>query len=90
MLVDFWATWCGPCKLVAKALETVETDFAGKLTVVKVETDTCPGLVEKFGVYGLPTLLLFKDGEFVDGSKKEGALSKDKLKDYLAEFGVQP
>ena len=63
-------------------------EYKGTLKVVKVETDPNPKLVEKYAVYGLPTVILFKDGAPVDGSKKEGALSKQKLVAHIAEFGV--
>eukprot|EP00192_Tetraselmis_astigmatica_P015443 CAMPEP_0117667510 /NCGR_PEP_ID=MMETSP0804-20121206/11013_1 /TAXON_ID=1074897 /ORGANISM="Tetraselmis astigmatica, Strain CCMP880" /LENGTH=163 /DNA_ID=CAMNT_0005475257 /DNA_START=226 /DNA_END=717 /DNA_ORIENTATION=+ len=87
VLVDYWATWCGPCKLVAPMMDWVEKECPD-LKVVKVETDPNPSLVEKYKVYGLPTLMLFKDGEVVPGSHHEGAIAKKSLQAYLEENGV--
>jgi thioredoxin 1 len=83
VLVDFWASWCGPCKLISKIVEKAEGEYGDKLKVVKVECDGNPALVEKYSVYGLPTLIMFKDGVEVVGSKNEGAISYDKLKVWL-------
>ena len=67
MLVDFWATWCGPCKLISKVVEKAADEYpADKLKIVKIEVDPNPELVEKYEVYGLPTIVLFKDGEVVE------------------------
>eukprot|EP00899_Mesostigma_viride_P013893 jgi/Mesvir1/22504/Mv18535-RA.1 len=83
VLVDFWATWCGPCKLIAPLMGWVANEYAGKLKVVKVETDPNPSLVEKYKVYGLPTLIVFHKGAPVPGSHSEGAITKDKLKKFV-------
>lgn len=88
VLVDFWATWCGPCKLIDPFMKQVEEEFSDSLKVVKVEADPNPGLVEKYKVYGLPTLILFKDGNMVKGSLKEGAITKPMLLKYLEKYGI--
>ena len=66
VLVDFWATWCGPCVAIAPLLENLATEFEGKAKVVKVDIDRNPASPARYGVRGIPTLLLFKGGEVVD------------------------
>ncbi|KAK9809061.1 hypothetical protein WJX72_008730 [[Myrmecia] bisecta] len=88
VLVDFWASWCGPCKLIAPTMDWAQQEYAGNLKVVKVEADPNPSLVEKYKVYGLPTILLIKDGELVPGSPNEGAISKPQLIKWLEKHGV--
>ena len=90
VLIDFWATWCGPCKLISKVVEKAAPEYKGNLKIVKIETDPNPNLVEKYEVYGLPTLMVFKDGQPVKGSKREGAINLAKLKDYLQSHGISP
>ena len=65
-LVDFWAEWCGPCKALSPAIEQMADDFGGKLRVAKVDVDANPGIPGRFGIRGIPTVILFKDGTKVD------------------------
>ena len=83
-----WADWCGPCKLVAPLLPKVEAAAGGALKVVKMNADTAPTLVERYRVYGLPALLLFKDGALVPGAQREGAVGLAPLLEWVASFGV--
>jgi len=82
VLVDFWAEWCGPCKMIAPALEELATEFAGKLTVAKVNIDDNPMTPTNYAVRGIPTLILFKDGK--PAATQVGALPKSRLKEWLA------
>ncbi|MEM9456291.1 MAG: thioredoxin [Myxococcota bacterium] len=66
VLVDFWATWCGPCRAIAPHVEAIANDFSGRLKVVKIDIDANPDTPAKFGIRGIPTLLVFKGGEMVD------------------------
>lgn len=61
-LIDFWAVWCGPCRMIAPTIEELAQDYAGKATIAKVDVDEAPGLAEQFGVSSIPTLLVLKDG----------------------------
>ncbi|MBQ8654825.1 MAG: thioredoxin [Clostridia bacterium] len=81
VLVDFWATWCGPCRMLAPVVEQVSAENADKLTVGKVDVDNCPDLAMKFGVMSIPTLILFKDGQIVD--KRVGYQSKNQLDEMI-------
>jgi thioredoxin 1 len=81
VLVDFWAEWCGPCRMIAPFLEDLATDMAGKLTVAKVNIDENPQTPMKYGVRGIPTVLLFKGGQVA--ATKIGALPKSKLYEWV-------
>jgi len=81
VLVDFWADWCGPCNAIAPALEEIDDEYAGKLTVAKVNIDEHPLTANNYDVRGIPTLILFKDGKPV--STKVGAAPKSALKQWV-------
>lgn len=81
VLVDFWAEWCGPCKMVGPILEELAQEMKGKLIIAKVNVEENPKTPTDFGVRGIPTMILFKDGEPV--ATKVGALTKEKLKDWI-------
>ena len=77
LLVDFWAEWCGPCKMIAPVLEEIAADMGDKVTVAKINIDDNPNTPSKYGVRGIPTLMIFKDGEVA--STKVGALPKSQI-----------
>lgn len=81
VLVDFWAEWCGPCKMLSPVLEDVAGGYQGKLTIVKLNIDENPQTPGRYGVRGIPTLLLFKDGEVA--ATKVGALTKQQLTAFI-------
>ncbi len=81
VLVDFWAEWCGPCRQIAPALEDISKDMADKLTIAKVNIDENPVTPSKYGVRGIPTLMIFKGGQVV--ATKIGALPKSKLVEWV-------
>ena len=81
VLVDFWAEWCGPCKMIAPFLEDLAADKAGQLTVAKVNIDENPKSPTRYGVRGIPTMILFKGGKAV--ATKIGALPKSKLYEWV-------
>ncbi|GAD81402.1 thioredoxin TrxA [Vibrio ezurae] len=81
VLVDFWAEWCGPCKMIAPILNEISEEYAGQLTIGKLNIDHNPATPPKYGIRGIPTLLLFKDGNVA--ATKVGALSKTQLKEFL-------
>ena len=81
VLVDFWAEWCGPCKRIAPALEQLAGDLQGKITVAKINVDQNPQTPMKYGVRGIPTLILFKNGQVA--ATKLGELPKGKLIEWI-------
>jgi thioredoxin 1 len=81
ILVDFWAEWCGPCKQIAPALEELSQELGGKVTITKVNIDDNPQTPGKYGVRGIPTLMIFKNGQVA--ATKVGALPKSKLKEWI-------
>ena len=83
VLVDFWAEWCGPCRMMGPTIDTVADDFAGKVKVGKVDVDSNIGTAGRFQIRGIPTLLLFKGGKVVD--QKVGAIPKGELETMLNE-----
>jgi thioredoxin 1 len=80
-LVDFWAEWCGPCKMIAPILSEAADEYADKMSVVKLNVDQNPNIAQKFGIRSIPTLILFKDGAVQ--AQKLGAMSKSQLTEFL-------
>lgn len=81
VLVDFWAVWCGPCKMLSPLIDAVASEYAGKLVVAKMNVDENPQTPQKFGLRGIPALLLFKNGELT--AQKVGAMSRTQLKAFI-------
>lgn len=84
VIVDFWAPWCGPCKMVAPTLDKLAKEFAGQLLIAKVNTDENPEWAMQYGVQGIPTMLLVFDGKIVN--RQVGALPEPMLRDVVDEF----
>ena len=80
-LVDFWAEWCGPCRMIGPLVEELSTEYEGRAVVGKVNVDNCPNVSQQFGIRNIPTVLFFKNGEMVD--KQVGAVPKSALEEKL-------
>ncbi|PNG27048.1 thioredoxin TrxA [Methylocella silvestris] len=83
VVVDFWAEWCGPCKMIGPALEEIAEELKGKVTIAKLNVDENPGVAGAYGIRSIPTLMLFKDGKMT--STKVGAAPKGELKRWISE-----
>ncbi|MBS3800187.1 MAG: thioredoxin TrxA [Thioalkalivibrio sp.] len=81
VLVDYWAEWCGPCKMIAPILDEIAEEYAGKVKIAKLNIDENPSTPPKYGIRGIPTLMLFKDGDVE--ATKVGAVSKSQLTAFL-------
>ena len=84
VLVDFWAEWCGPCKMIAPILDEIAKEYGEKLKICKIDVDSNPDIAPKFGIRGIPTLIMFKDGNAE--STKVGAVSKSQLIEFVDEI----
>jgi thioredoxin 1 len=82
VVVDFWAEWCGPCRMIAPIIEEMHAEYAGKAVLGKVDVDSAPSIAAKYGIRNIPTVLFFKNGEVVD--KQVGAVPKATLEQKLA------
>ena len=85
-VVDFWATWCGPCRMIAPAVDQLAEEYAGRVKVAKLDTDANPRTMTRFGVRSIPTLLFFRDGQVVD--RVVGALPKGQLAERFARLAT--
>lgn len=83
VLVDYWAAWCGPCKMIAPILEELAKEYGDRVTIAKLNVDDNPQTAAKFGIRGIPTLMMFKGGE--PAATKVGALSKSQLADFIEQ-----
>jgi thioredoxin 1 len=83
VVVDFWAEWCGPCRMIAPALEELSGEMSEKITVAKINIDENPGVPQKYGVRGVPTLMIFSQGQVA--ATKVGALPKSKIKEWIEQ-----
>jgi thioredoxin 1 len=81
VVVDFWAEWCGPCRMIAPALEEIAGSLGGKVKIVKLNVDESPATAQKYGIMSIPTLMLFKNGELA--SRQVGAAPKQKLEQWI-------
>jgi len=81
VVVDFWAEWCGPCKMIAPALEEIAGSLNGKVKIVKLNVDESPATAQKYGIMSIPTLMMFKNGELA--SRQVGAAPKQKLEQWI-------
>ena len=81
VVVDFWAEWCGPCKMIAPALDELSTELNGKVTIAKINIDENPHVPQKYGVRGIPTMMIFEGG--LVAATKVGALPKSKIKEWI-------
>jgi thioredoxin 1 len=81
VVVDFWAEWCGPCKMISPALEEISNSLSGKVKIVKLNVDENPATTTKYGIMSIPTLMLFKNGELA--SRQVGAAPKQKLEQWI-------
>ncbi len=89
VLIDFWAEWCGPCRMIAPSVQDIANEYEGAVIVGKVDVDSNPAIPGRYGIVGIPTLMLFKDGEVVE--RITGALPKDRiLAQILPHLDVEP
>ena len=86
VLVDFWAEWCGPCKQIAPALDQISEELAGQVTIAKLNIEESPTTPSRYGVRGIPTMMLFRGGQMA--SMKVGAMPKQKILEWLSDAGV--
>lgn len=87
VLVDFWAEWCGPCKMIGPSLEELSEELGEKVTITKLNIDDNPDAAAHFGVRGIPTMMLFRGGQMA--SMKVGAMPKQRILEWLTEAGVE-
>jgi thioredoxin 1 len=88
VVVDFWAEWCGPCRMISPALEEIATEMEGKVRIAKLNVDENPNMAIRYGVRSIPTLILFKNGE--PASMQVGARPKSQLSDWIKDALTEP